>query len=237
MDVAWRATHVCSFCFRMHLDQIRPKQLVKLFIFELMNLIHNHWGKSFEARNREIFLPRLTAGKIIRNQDEQGQLSWPAQLGLVFLLPELLQSFAYSSIGFPATAIPMRFTLLVPGWIGVPVTRWMFLGFIQRGTPTSQMLRLLINLSMLLQISFVRITSRDFPLSFSMSCSSQERERASASFLILILYFLAESCSQGLDPMVNIKPLASGRSASDLVGRLETGFIREDLKRFERPMR
>ena len=76
MDVAWRATHVCSFCFRMHLDQIRPKQLVKLFIFELMNLIHNHWGKSFEARNREIFLPRLTAGKIIRNQDEQGQLSW-----------------------------------------------------------------------------------------------------------------------------------------------------------------
>ena len=71
----------------------------------------------------------------------------------------------------------MRFTLLVPGWIGVPVTRWMFLGFIQRGTPTSQMLRLLINLSMLLQISFVRITSRDFPLSFSMSCSSQERER------------------------------------------------------------
>ena len=37
----------------------------------------------------------------------------------------------------------MRFTLLVPGWIGVPVTRWMFLGFIQRGTPTSQMLRLL----------------------------------------------------------------------------------------------
>ena len=161
----------------------------------------------------------------------------------------------------------MRFTLLVPGWIGVPVTRWMFLGFIQRGTPTSQMLRLLINLSMLLQISFVRITSRDFPLSFSTSCSSPERERekrreekrreektredkrrqektrerasasASASFLILVLYFLAESCSQGLDPMVNIKPLASGRSASDLVGRLETGFIREDLKRFERPMR
>ena len=37
--------------------------------------------------------------------------------------------------------------------------------------------------------------------------------------------------------MVNVKPLASGRSASDLVGRLETGFIREDLKRFERPMR
>ena len=131
----------------------------------------------------------------------------------------------------------MRFNLLVPGWIGVPVTRWMFLGFIQRGTPTSQMLRLLINLSMLLQISFVRITSRDFPLSFSTSCSSQERERAAASFLILVLYFLAESCSQGLDPMVNIKPLASGRSASDLVGRLETGFIREDLKRFERPMR
>ena len=151
----------------------------------------------------------------------------------------------------------MRFTLLVPGWIGVPVTRWMFLGFIQRGTPTSQMLRLLINLSMLLQISFVRITSRDFPLSFSTSCSLPERERekrreekrrqektrerasasASASFLILVLYFLAESCSQGLDPMVNIKPLASGRSASDLVGRLETGFIREDLKRFERPMR
>ena len=76
----------------------------------------------------------------------------------------------------------MRFTLLVPGWIGVPVTRWMFLGFIQRGTPTSQMLRLLINLSMLLQISFVRITSRDFPLSFSMSCSSQERERERESF-------------------------------------------------------
>ena len=71
----------------------------------------------------------------------------------------------------------MRFTLLVPGWIGVPVTRWMFLGFIQRGTPTSQMLRLRINLSMLLQISFVRITSLDFPLSFSMSRSSQERER------------------------------------------------------------
>ena len=148
----------------------------------------------------------------------------------------------------------MRFTLLVPGWIGVPVTRWMFLGFIQRGTPTSQMLRLLINLSMLLQISFVRITSRDFPLSFSTSGSLPERERreekrrqektrerasasASASFLILVLYFLAEPCSQGLDPMVNIKPLASGRSASDLVGRLETGFIREDLKRFERPMR
>ena len=105
--------------------------------------------------------------------------------------------FAYSSIGFPATEIPMRFNLLVPGWIGVPVTRWMFLGFIQRGTPTSQMLRLLIHLSMLLQISFVRITSRDFPLSFSMSCSSQERERASASFLILVLYFLAESRSQG----------------------------------------
>ena len=85
----------------------------------------------------------------------------------------------------------------------------------------------------------MRITSRDFPLSFSMSCSSQERERERerASFLILVLYFLAESCSQGLDPMVNIKPLASGRSASDLVGRLETGFIREDLKRFERPMR
>ena len=94
-----------------------------------------------------------------------------------------------------------------------------------------------INLSMLLQISFVRITSRDFPLSFSTSCSSQERERAAASFLILVLYFLAESCSQGLDPMVNVKPLALGRSASDLVGRLETGFIREDLKRFERPMR
>ena len=75
----------------------------------------------------------------------------------------------------------MRFTLLVPGWIGVPVTRWMFLGFIQRGTPTSQMLRLLINLSMLLQISFVRITSRDFPLSFSKSRSSQERERERAS--------------------------------------------------------
>ena len=71
----------------------------------------------------------------------------------------------------------MRFTLLVPGWIGVPVTRWMFLGFIQRGTPTSQMLRLRINLSMLLQISFVRITSLDFPLSFSTSRSSQERER------------------------------------------------------------
>ena len=91
----------------------------------------------------------------------------------------------------------MRFTLLVPGWIGVPVTRWMFLGFIQRGTPTSQIYRLLINLSMLLQISLVRITSRDFPLSFSMSCSSQERERerekereretASAPFLIFIL--------------------------------------------------
>ena len=176
MDVAWRATHVCSFCFRMHLDQIRPKQLVKLFIFELMNLIHNHWGKSFEARNREIFLPRLTAGKIIRNQDEQGQLSWG--LGSCCLnFCNLLQSFAYSSIGFPATEIPMRFILLVSGWIGVPVTRWMFLGFIQRGTPTSQMLRLLINLSMLLQISFVRITSRDFPLSFSMPCSSQERER------------------------------------------------------------
>ena len=29
MDVAWRATHVCSCCFRMHLDQIRPKQLAK----------------------------------------------------------------------------------------------------------------------------------------------------------------------------------------------------------------
>ena len=165
--------HVVSECILTKFDQ---SSWQNLSIFELMNLIHNHWGKSSEARNREIFRARLTAGKIIRNQDEQGQLSWPAQLGLVFLLPELLQSFAYSSIGFPATAIPMRFTLLVPGWIGVPVTRWMFLGFIQRGTPTSQMLRLLINLSMLLQISFVRITSRDFPLSFSMSCSSQERE-------------------------------------------------------------
>ena len=36
---------------------------------------------------------------------------------------------------------------------------------------------LLINLSMLLQISLVRITSRDFPVSFSVSCSSHERKR------------------------------------------------------------
>ena len=231
MDVAWRATHVCSECILTKFDQ---SSWQNLSIFELMNLIHNHWGKSSEARNREIFRARLTAGKIIRNQDEQGQLSWG--LGSCCLnFCNRLHIHLLASLH--ATEIPMRFTLLVPGWIGVPVTRWMFLGFIQRGTPTSQMLRLLINLSMLLQISFVRITSRDFPLSFSMSCSSQERERASASFLILILYFLAESCSQGLDPMVNIKPLASGRSASDLVGRLETGFIREDLKRFQRPMR
>ena len=146
-----------------------------LSIFELMNLIHNHWGKSSEARNREIFRARLTAGKIIRNQDEQGQLSWG--LGSCCLnFCNRLHIHLLASLH--ATEIPMRFTLLVPGWIGVPVTRWMFLGFIQRGTPTSQMLRLLINLSMLLQISFVRITSRDFPLSFSMSCSSQERERA-----------------------------------------------------------
>ena len=221
--------HFVSECVLTKFDQ---SSWQNLSIFELMNLIHNHWGKSSEARNREIFRARLTAGKIIRNQDEQGQLSWG--LGSCCLnFCNLLHIHLLASLH--ATEIPMRFTLLVPGWIGVPVTRWMFLGFIQRGTPTSQMLRLLINLSMLLQISFVRITSRDFPLSFSMSCSSQERERA--SFLILVLYFLAESCSQGLDPMVNIKPLASGRSASDLVGRLETGFIREDLKRFQRPMR
>ena len=28
----------------------------------------------------------------------------------------------------------MRFTLLVPGWIGVPVTGWMLLGSIQHGS-------------------------------------------------------------------------------------------------------
>ena len=165
--------HVVSECILTKFDQ---SSWQILSIFELI-LIHNHWGKSSEARSREIFRAPLTAGKIIRNQDEQGQLSWG--LGSCCLnFCNLLQSFAYSSIGFPATEIPMRFILLVSGWIGMPVTRWMFLGFIQRGTPTSQMLRLLINLSMLLQISFVRITSRDFPLSFSMSCSSQERERA-----------------------------------------------------------
>ena len=162
--------HFVSECILTKFDQ---SSWQNLSIFELMNPIHNHWGKSSEARNREIFRARLTAGKIIRNQDEQGQLSWG--LGSCCLnFCNLLHIHLLASLH--ATEIPMRFTLLVPGWIGVPVTRWMFLGFIQRGTPTSQMLRLLINLSMLLQISFVRITSRDFPLSFSMSCSSQERE-------------------------------------------------------------
>ena len=157
----------------MHLDQIRPKQLAK---FEHI------WADESDPQPLGQELRGKKPGDLpstVDSRKDHSQLGWarPAQLGLGFLLPELLQSFAYSSIGFPATEIPMRFTLLVPGWIGVPVTRWMFLGFIQRGTPTSQMLRLLINLSMLLQISFVRITSRDFPLSFSMSCSSQERER------------------------------------------------------------
>ena len=72
MDVAWRATHVCSECILTKFDQ---SSWQNLSIFELI-LIHNHWGKSSEARSREIFRAPLTAGKIIRNQDEQGQLSW-----------------------------------------------------------------------------------------------------------------------------------------------------------------
>jgi hypothetical protein len=65
--------HFVSECILTKFDQ---SSWQNLSIFELMNLIHNHWGKSSEARNREIFRARLTAGKIIRNQDEQGQLSW-----------------------------------------------------------------------------------------------------------------------------------------------------------------
>ena len=96
-----------------------PKQLAK---FELMNLIHNHWSKSSEARNRDISRARLRAGKITRNQDEQGQFSWG--LGSC-----CLSCCRYIFIGLGATEIPTCFTLVVPGWIGVPMTRWMFLFF------------------------------------------------------------------------------------------------------------
>lgn len=200
-----------------------------------MNLIHNHWGKSFEARNREIFLPRLTAGKIIRNQDEQGQLSWGLgscclnfwnrlHIHLLASLPRRYPCVHIASARLDwGASDKMDVSWVYPAWHSN-----------EPNVKTSHQLICRCSCRSVLWESHHVTFLSHFQC---LAVRKRERERASASFLILILYFLAESCSQGLDPMVNIKPLASERSASDLAGRLETGFIREDLKRFERPMR